>query len=73
MSRYITSLTGELGNFAVLREYVALKPVPTNAIRKRRDRFERAFVQLVEEGIRDGSLRGVHPNMAVHSGIDSPA
>lgn len=65
LSRYITSLTSALGSFAVLREYSALESAQRTAIRKRRDGFEHAFIQLVEEGIRDGSLRGVHPKMAV--------
>jgi AcrR family transcriptional regulator len=62
---YIELLTGELGACGALMEVDALRPEDRAEAAKRRDTFERAFVAIIKEGIRDGSLRSVDPKLAV--------
>ena len=63
--KYIELITGELGSFAVLSEYSALDPKNRATIGSRRDGFQKAFSQLVKDGIEDGSIRDVDPRMTV--------
>jgi len=46
-------------------EVDALRPEDRAEAAKRRDTFERAFVAIIKEGIRDGSVRTVDPKLAV--------
>jgi AcrR family transcriptional regulator len=62
---YIELLTGELGACGALMEVDALRPEDRAEAAKRRDTFERAFVAIIKEGIRDGSVRTVDPKLAV--------
>jgi AcrR family transcriptional regulator len=62
---YIELLTGELGACGALMEVDALRPEDRAEATKRRDTFERAFVAIIKEGIRDGSVRPVDPKLAV--------
>lgn len=62
---YIELLTGELGACGALMEVDALRPEDRAEAAKRRDTFERAFVAIIKEGIRDGSVRSVDPKLAV--------
>jgi AcrR family transcriptional regulator len=62
---YIELLTGELGACGALMEVDALRPEDRAEAAKRRDTFERAFVAIIKEGIRDGSVRPVDPKLAV--------
>lgn len=63
--KYIELVTGELGSFAVLSEYSALESKNRAIIGKRRDRFQKEFSQIIADGIKDGSVRGVDPRMTV--------
>ena len=62
---YIELLTDELGACGALMEVDALRPEDRAEAAKRRDTFERAFVDIIKEGIRDGSIRAVDPRLAV--------
>ena len=62
---YIELLTDELGACGALMEVDALRPEDRAEAAKRRDAFERAFVAIITEGIRDGSVRAVDPKLAV--------
>lgn len=60
----IVSLTEEFGACAVLTEVDALRPKDrANAIR-RREGIEKQMVALIKQGINDGSIRRVDPEMA---------
>lgn len=63
--RYIELLTDELGACAVLMEVDAMRPEDREAAVTRRDDFERAFVKMLKQGIKDGSIRDVDPKLAV--------
>ena len=63
--RYIELLTGELGACGALMEVDALRPEDRAEAARRRDAFEAAFVSIIEDGIRDGSIRPVDPKLAV--------
>jgi AcrR family transcriptional regulator len=65
ITHYIELLTGELGACGALMEVDALRPEDRAEAAKRRDTFERAFVAIIKEGIRDGSVRSVDPKLAV--------
>jgi len=65
MVRYIELLTDELGACAVLMEVDAMRPDDRKAAVSRRDSFENAFVQMIEGGIADGSIRQIDPKLAV--------
>ncbi len=63
--RYIELLTDELGACGALIEVDALRPGDRAEATRRRDAFEAAFVAIIEDGIRDGSIRAVDPKLAV--------
>ncbi len=63
--RYIELLTEELGACAVLMEVDAMRPEDRETAVARRDAFERAFVKMLKQGIKDGSIREVDPKLAV--------
>lgn len=65
MVRYIELLTEELGACAVLMEVDAMRPEDRKVAVSRRDAFEKAFVELIERGIADGSIRQIDPKLAV--------
>ena len=62
---YIELLTGELGACGALIEVDALRPGDRAEAARRRDAFEAAFVAIIEDGVRDGSIRPVDPKLAV--------
>jgi AcrR family transcriptional regulator len=63
--RFIELYTGEMGRFAVLSEHDALDGAQRAAVLARRDAFDHALRDLVEEGIADGSIRAVDAKLAV--------
>ena len=65
LARYIELLTGELGACGALTEVDALRPEDRAEAVRRRDAFEATFVAIIEDGIRDGSIRPVDPKLAV--------
>lgn len=65
MVRYIELLTEELGACAVLMEVDAMRPDDRKIAVSRRDSFEKAFVQMIERGMADGSIRQIDPKLAV--------
>lgn len=65
MVRYIELLTKELGACAVLMEVDAMRPDDRKIAVSRRDTFEKAFVEMIERGIADGSIRQIDPKLAV--------
>jgi TetR/AcrR family transcriptional regulator len=67
LARYIADVTGEDGFFAVLTEIDALTPEDRVNIIARRDDFERRFVELLRQGVADGSLAEVDPKIAIFS------
>ena len=62
---YIELLTDELGACGALIEVDALRPGDRAEAARRRDAFEAAFVAIIEDGVRDGSIRPVDPKLAV--------
>ena len=62
---YIALLTNELGACGALIEMDALRPEDRAEAAKRRDAFEAAFIAIIEDGIKDGSIRSVDPKLAV--------
>ena len=62
---YIELLTNELGACGALIEVDALRPEDRVEAALRRDAFEKAFVAIIEDGIRDRSIRTVDPKLAV--------
>lgn len=62
---YIELMTDELGALGALIDFEALRPEDRAKAVKQRDLFEREFVQLVQSGIDDGSIRPLDPRMAV--------
>ena len=65
LTQYIELLTGELGACGALIEVDALRPEDRAEATRRRDRFEAAFLGIIEDGMRDGSIRAVDPKLAV--------
>lgn len=62
---YIARVNEHLGGYGVITEVGALKPEDRQEVIRRRDRFDKRFVDLVSAGIADGSLRAIDPKMAV--------
>lgn len=62
---YIELTTQELGALGALMDFEALRPEDRTKAVKQRDLFEREFVQLVQSGIQDGTIKPVDPRMAV--------
>lgn len=60
----ITSLTEEFGACAVLTEVDALRPKDRASAIKRREGIERQMIALIKQGIEDGSIRAVDPEIA---------
>lgn len=65
ISTYIAEVSEELGGYGVIAEIGALKPEDRQAIVARRDKLDRRFIQMVEDGVADGSLRDVDARMCV--------
>jgi len=65
LKHFIYGLTQELGACRVLMEFNALRPEDRLKASKLRDAFEQAYVELIELGIADGSLRAVDPKLAI--------
>lgn len=65
MEHYIELLTEELGACAVLMEVDAMRPNDRKIAVARRDAFEQSFVEMLERGIADGSIRHIDPKLAV--------
>lgn len=65
LTQYIELLTGELGACGALIEVDALRPEDRAEATRRRDRFEADFLTIIEDGMRDGSIRAVDPKLAV--------
>ena len=62
---YIELLTKELGACGALIEVDALRPEDRAKAANRRDAFEKAFIAIIEDGIKDSSIRAVDPKLAV--------
>lgn len=65
LNRYILLLTAEMGACGALLEIDALKPQDRARAVKARDEFQQALVEIIETGIRDGSIRQIDPKIAV--------
>ncbi len=65
LKHFIYGLTQELGACRVLMEFHALRPDDRVKASKLRDAFEQAYIELIEIGIADGSLRSVEPKLAI--------
>ena len=65
IDKYVQTITSEMGSFAVLGEYDALEPQNKAIVGKRRDKFDRAFRELISEGMSDGTVRAVDPKLTV--------
>jgi len=63
--RFIYGLTEQLGACRVLMEFDALKPEDRIQAKKIRDAFESSFVEFIQAGISDGSLRKIEPRLMV--------
>jgi len=62
---YIELLTKELGACGALMEVDALRPEDRAKAANRRDAFEKALIAIIEDGIKDSSIRAVDPKLAV--------
>lgn len=62
---YIELLTSEIGACAVLAEINALDPANREIVATRRDKFERRFRSLLDNGMAEGSIRTVDPKLTV--------
>jgi TetR/AcrR family transcriptional regulator len=62
---YVQSLTSELGASAVLQEIRAMQPEHQAVILQRRRDFDHRLRALVDEGVRDGSIRACDPKLVV--------
>lgn len=67
LHNYIASLHDELGSCGVITEIDALKPAHRKEIIARRDDHEQRFIDMLEEGAADGSLRTVDAKLAVYT------
>lgn len=65
MQRYISSLINELGGYCVIAEVGALKLEDRARVIDGRSAFDKRFIELVDIGQRDGSLRPCNPKMMV--------
>ena len=63
--RFIHGLTEELGACRVLLEFEALRPEDRVKARKMRESFENSFIEFIEQGMADGSMRKVEPRLMV--------
>lgn len=63
--RFIHGLTEELGACRVLLEFEALRPEDRVKARKMRESFENSFIEFIEQGMADGSIRKVEPRLMV--------
>ena len=63
--RYIELITSEIGSCAILSELAALEPQNRTVITGRRRDFETKFMELLAEGMEDGSVRQVDPRTTV--------
>lgn len=63
--RYIELITSEIGSCAVLSEFAALETKNRATIARRRDEFQKKFSDLIDEGVRDRSIRVVDARMTV--------
>ena len=61
--KYVERLTGELGGGAMMTTDAALSHEHLKIIRARRRKWDAAFRDLVNEGIREGSFRPVDPKL----------
>jgi AcrR family transcriptional regulator len=64
---YVRTLTDEFGACAILTELAALRDDDRKQIIKRRDNHDKKFVELLEQGINDGSIRTVDTHLAVYT------
>ena len=65
MREYISMLTDELGACGIITEVESLRPADRAVVVAKRDQFDAQFVELIREGIADGSLRPVDPKLAI--------
>lgn len=65
MRRYISGLIDELGGYCAIAEVGALKSEDRARVISGRSAFDKRFVELVDIGQRDGSLRPCNPKMMV--------
>ncbi len=61
--KYVERLTGELGGGALMTTDSALNPEHLKVIRARRSKWDAAFRELIESGMRENSLRQVDPKL----------
>lgn len=66
---YIELMLAEGGGYVILLEENAMKPAHARAIVKRRDQFEKGLRELVEEGVKDGSIVACNPKMVVFTAL----
>lgn len=64
LTSYIETLTGEFGSCVVLTDIDSLRTDDRNEIIARRDKFDRGFRAIIQEGIDDGSIRKCDPKLA---------
>ncbi len=64
LTNYIETLTGEFGSCVVLTDIDSLRADDREEIIARRDKFDRAFRAIIQEGIDDGSIRKCDPKLA---------
>ena len=67
LKTYIERTVEELGSCSVIMEIDALRPADRKKIVARRDGFQKAFVDMIEEGMADGTLQEMDPKIAVYT------
>jgi TetR/AcrR family transcriptional regulator len=65
LNRYVDDMTRDMGGLALIGELRALPAKEQAAVIAARDKFDRALREIVQEGIRDGSIVGCDPKLAV--------
>lgn len=65
LDRYVDDMTKDVGGLALIGELKALPPKEQAAIIAARDKFDHALRDILQEGIRDGSIVPCDPKLAV--------
>lgn len=65
LRHYISTLIDELGACGIITEMAALRPEDRQVVVARRDQLRAGFVDLLQQGVIDGSLRAIDGRMAI--------
>lgn len=69
---YVRNITSELGTCAVLTDLQALAAGDLAAVRRRQRQFSRRLIELIKQGLADGSVAVSDPRVAVSWIVSAP-